>query len=181
MKKYKNIIIIIASFLLGLALIGGIGLVIHTLSPKKIETKYEMIKEKEKEKPQEQEKIEIKKPITNNNQIKNTITSQPKKEKPQETTKIDLGEFKITGYCSCEKCCGKTDGITASGKHVQANHTIAAPSNFPFGTKLMIDDKIYIVEDRGGAIKDNKLDIYFNTHKEALDFGVQYKKVFKIN
>lgn len=78
----------------------------------------------------------------------------------------------ITAYCPCEKCCGKTNGITASGAKATANHTIAAPSNYPFGTKIEIENYgIYTVEDRGGAIKNNRIDIFMNSHQEALNFG----------
>ena len=78
----------------------------------------------------------------------------------------------VSAYCACVKCCGKTNGITASGAKATANHTIAAPSTYKFGTKIEIAGMgIYTVEDRGGAITGNKLDIYFNTHQEALKFG----------
>ena len=52
---------------------------------------------------------------------------------------ISLGKFKVTAYCSCAKCCGKTNGITAMGTKATSGHTIAAPSRFPFGTKLKIN------------------------------------------
>ena len=78
----------------------------------------------------------------------------------------------VSAYCACVKCCGKTNGITASGAKATANHTIAAPSTYKFGTKIEIAGMgIYTVEDRGGAITGNKLDIYFNSHSEALKFG----------
>ncbi len=93
---------------------------------------------------------------------------------------ISLGIYKITAYCGCEKCCGNTHGITASGTHVTAGRTIAAPSNFAFGTELIINGHTYTVEDRGGAIKGNRIDIYFESHEEALRFGVQYLEVFKV-
>ena len=80
--------------------------------------------------------------------------------------------FTATGYCPCKKCCGKTNGITASGAKATANHTIAAPSIYKFGTKIEIAGMgIYTVEDRGGAITGNKIDVYFNSHSEALQFG----------
>ena len=44
-------------------------------------------------------------------------------------------EFEVTGYCPCKKCCKKDDGITASGVKATANHTIAAPSKYSFGTR----------------------------------------------
>ena len=77
-----------------------------------------------------------------------------------------------TGYCPCISCCGKTNGITASGKKAQANHNIAAPSTYKFGTQIEIKGYgTYVVEDRGGAINGNRIDIFFNTHQEALNWG----------
>ena len=89
------------------------------------------------------------------------------------TTKI----FKITAYCSCSKCCGKATGYTASGTKATAGRTIAASSQYAFGTKLIINGKEYTVEDRGGAITGNKIDIYMNSHAEALAWGVKYLPV----
>ena len=89
----------------------------------------------------------------------------------------DLGTYKLTAYCSCSKCCGKSDGITASGTKATAGRTVAA-KGIPFGTKLMINGETYIVEDRG--VGSGVIDIYFDSHSEALSFGVQYAKVFSI-
>lgn len=95
-----------------------------------------------------------------------------------QTEPVSLGTFKITAYCHCEKCCGKSDGITASGARVTANQTIAVdPNIIPLGSEVMIDDQVYIAEDTGGAIKGNRIDMYFPTHEEALNFGVQYIEV----
>ena len=78
----------------------------------------------------------------------------------------------VTAYCACMECCGKTNGITASGAKATAGRTIAMSKDYKFGTKIEIEGYgIYIVEDRGGAIKNTRIDIYFNTHKEALQFG----------
>ena len=97
---------------------------------------------------------------------------------PEKTLK-SIGTYTITAYCPCRKCCGKwANGITASGTTATANHTIATPKNIAFGTVLVIDGMEYVVEDRGGAIKNRKLDIYFNTHQEALKWGKQKKEVF---
>lgn len=87
------------------------------------------------------------------------------------------GIYKVTAYCACMKCCGKTNGITASGKKATANHTIAAPSTFKFGTKVVINGTTYTVEDRGGAIQGNRIDVYMNSHSEALAWGVRYLQV----
>lgn len=80
-----------------------------------------------------------------------------------------------TAYCPCMQCCGKTDGITATGTKATAGRTVAVdPSIIPYGTKLIINGNTYIAEDCGGAIKGaNRIDIFFNTHEEALQFGRQ--------
>lgn len=106
------------------------------------------------------------------------IETSPEGETELEQENIDmnleyLGIYTLTAYCSCEECCGKSDGITASGVKARPNHTIAAPSEFAFGTKLMINGIEYTVEDRGGAIKDNRIDVYFDSHQEAINFGKQ--------
>ena len=85
--------------------------------------------------------------------------------------------YKITAYCPCSKCCGKTNGMTASGTKATAGRTVAASSKFAFGTKLNIGGHIYTVEDRGGAVNGNKIDIFVNTHAEALAWGVRYLNV----
>ena len=91
------------------------------------------------------------------------------------------GVYKVTAYCACISCCGKTDGITASGTHATAGRTIAAPKTFAFGTKVVIDGVTYTVEDRGGAIQGNRIDIYMDTHAEALQWGVRYVQVDVLN
>lgn len=93
------------------------------------------------------------------------------------TAVIDGETYKITAYCSCSKCCDKTTGRTASGTQATAGRTVAAPSKFAFGTKLNIGGHIYTVEDRGGAIKGNRIDIYVSSHSAALQWGVKYLPV----
>ncbi len=82
-----------------------------------------------------------------------------------------LGTYTATAYCGCSKCCGKSDGITASGTRATQGRTVAAPSTFAFGTELIINGVTYVVEDRGGSIKGNRIDIYFESHADALAFG----------
>jgi len=93
-------------------------------------------------------------------------------------------KMNTSAYCPCEICCEQWAGIpVSSGKRKTASgHTIhvgdkfvAAPSNYPFGTEMAIEGyvggQVVKVEDVGGAIKGNKLDLYFDTHKEALQYG----------
>lgn len=97
----------------------------------------------------------------------------------QTPSKVSLGTFKLTAYCPCSKCCGKSDGITASGTKATQGRTIAVDTRvIPIGKNVIIDGNTYIAEDTGGAIKGNRIDVYFNSHQEALNFGIQYKEVF---
>ena len=90
----------------------------------------------------------------------------------------NLGEYKLTAYCPCSKCCGKSDGITATGVKAKSGRTVAVdPNVIPLGSEIIIDDVCYIAEDVGGGVKGNVIDIFFDSHEEALQFGVQYKDV----
>lgn len=81
-------------------------------------------------------------------------------------------EYVATAYCPCKKCCGKTDGITASGVKAVQGVTVAMNNSIPFGTKVYIEGVgERVVQDRGGAIKANKVDIYFDSHSDAIKFG----------
>ncbi|MCI9063115.1 MAG: DUF348 domain-containing protein [Clostridia bacterium] len=127
------------------------------------------------------EKI-IKKPVDKIVQVqeKTAVTSRGA-SMPRTTYSKDSDSsvkiYKITAYCSCAKCCGKSTGRTASGKRATAGRTVAAPAKFKFGTKLSINGKTYVVEDRGGAIKGNRIDIYVGSHSAALRWGVRYLPV----
>lgn len=89
--------------------------------------------------------------------------------------------IKVTAYCPCSKCCGRwSDGVTANGHKIQpGDKFVAAPKQVPFGTILIIPEYgVVPVLDRGGAIKNNKLDVFFPTHQEALNWGVKYLEVW---
>ncbi len=89
--------------------------------------------------------------------------------------------FKATAYCSCERCCDKDPsdrwyGITASGKRAQWGTVAVDRRVIKLGSKLRIEgypDTIFRAEDVGGAIKGNHIDVWFPSHSEALEFGVQ--------
>lgn len=96
-----------------------------------------------------------------------------------------IGTFKATAYCPCVECCGvwsaehpdRGDDYvqkTRSGTIPEEGRTIAADwSVLPEGSEVIICGHPYIVEDTGGAIKGNRIDIYFESHEEALEYGVQ--------
>lgn len=111
-------------------------------------------------------------------------------EQPHTTT---LGEYTVTAYCSCEKCCGKwslnrpkdSSGndivIGSSGAQLVNGYSVASP--LPFGTKIYIDNQEYVVHDRTAEwvaekYNDKIIDIYFSTHEDAVAFGKQTKEIF---
>ena len=123
----------------------------------------------------------IKEPVNKIVQV-NKVTSRSATTSRATTTSTSGTQvYKVTAYCSCKKCCGKTNGITAMGTHATSGRTVAASAKFSFGTKLNINGHIYTVEDRGGAINGNKIDIYVNSHAEALAWGVRYLPVSVVN
>ena len=79
--------------------------------------------------------------------------------------------------------CGKAPGspgygITASGSYAQAWCTVAAGSGYPLGTIMYIpyfanmpNGGWFVVQDRGGAISNNKLDVYMATYNDCINFG----------
>ena len=109
--------------------------------------------------------------------VKTTTTTKA----PEKTVTVIA-----TAYCSCETCCGiwaenrpldeygNEIVYTASGAKARAKHTIAVDTDvFPFGTVLVINGVEYVAEDTGAVIVGNKIDIYFDDHEEALQFGLQ--------
>lgn len=101
-------------------------------------------------------------------------------EKKPDRVLVSLGEYRISAYCPCEKCCLKSDGITASGTQATAGRT-AAMNGVQFGTKIVIDGHEYTVEDRGGGLGSKIIDIYFDTHEEALNSGLWVmREVFQV-
>lgn len=89
---------------------------------------------------------------------------------PSEKTLVSLGEYRISAYCPCERCCGWSTGITASGTQATAGRTVAM-NDVPFGTHIIIDGHEYVVEDTGG-FNSKLVDVFFNTHEEALNSGL---------
>ena len=116
---------------------------------------------------------------------KKTTNRQPDNS---EDDAEQLGEWesiqmRVTAYCPCPKCCGEySDGVTACGHKIRPGDTfVAADERYSFGTEMLIpgysNSQPVQVLDRGGAIKGNRLDVFFATHQEALEWGVKYLEV----
>jgi len=131
--------------------------------------------------PQKVEKVQTKPDNATNQQTDDSETnSETNTEQPEEWESI---EMRVTAYCPCPKCCGEySDGVTACGHEIQPGDTfVAADRRYSFGTEMLIpgysNSQPVQVLDRGGAIKGNRLDVFFATHQEALEWGVKYLEV----
>lgn len=99
------------------------------------------------------------------------------------------GVRRLTGYSPVEN----GSAMTYSGKQARARHTVAAASDLPIGTVIILKgtsgpyssdyDGLYVVEDRGGAMieQEKMIDIFFDTYAEAArttDAGWNYAEVW---
>ena len=118
--------------------------------------------------------------------LKTIDTETDKEGDAQAVRPVSLGEFKLTAYCPCEKCCGKwayerPNGVVygSIGEELKEDYSIAVdPSVIPYRTEVVINGNMYKAQDCGGAIKGNRIDVFFEDHNDALEFGVQYAEVF---
>lgn len=90
-------------------------------------------------------------------------------------TRID--NVTVTHYDCCAECCGKDDGITASGVRATPGVTVAVdPSVIPLGADVLVDYgdgyiQYYRADDVGGAVKGNHIDLCMSSHQEAVELG----------
>ena len=137
------------------------------INPIEITPEIVIVEEEKEEKEEEKEENNIKNEVI---MPKQKVTSRAKTTTISNTNNWTIAT--VTAYCACINCCGKTNGITASGTQATAGRTIAMSKNYKFGTKIEIEGYgIFVVEDRGGAIQGTRIDMFFNTHEEALRFG----------
>ena len=100
----------------------------------------------------------------------------------------------VTGYCNCRECCSwhynwygrpthasgpargrrKVVGRTASGTRARLGTVAADPARYPMGTVIHVPGYGYgRVEDTGGAITGDALDLWFPSHARAQTWGRQ--------
>lgn len=129
--------------------------------------------------------IQVKAAVTN----RSASTARTATDNPATTASTSLAakvagktpivvNMNTSAYCSCAKCCGKTNGVTSSGAKASAWYTVAAGKSYPIGTVIYIpalknkpNGGWFVVQDRGGAISNSRIDIYMGSHNQALSFG----------
>lgn len=127
-------------------------------------------------------------PMTLKNVEQDIIEEEQNNEVKED---VFLGNFKLTAYCSCYKCCeeyaldrpidsnGNEIVYGSIGEMLVEGYSIAVdPNVIPYGTEVIIDGITYKAQDCGGAINGNEIDVYFADHKKAQEFAVQYKDVY---
>lgn len=107
----------------------------------------------------------------------------PSAESISESINWRVVRMCVTAYCGCSKCCGRfSDGLTANMHKIGKGDVFAAADKkYAFGTELIVPgynlEKPVKVMDRGGAIKGDRLDVFFNSHRQARAWGVRYLDV----
>ena len=113
----------------------------------------------------------------------------PLVEEPAEHEPVLLGSFRITAYCSCEKCCGewaknRPNGIVYGAAGVELKAGVSCASPLPLGTVVEVEGLgEYIVQDRPAQwvidkYGENQIDIYFDNHEAASAFGLKQLNVY---
>lgn len=92
---------------------------------------------------------------------------------PEVGPVMQEAQFTAYAYCACTKCCGKwARGITARGTTATEGRTIAVdPDVIPLGTHVYVNGREYIAEDTGSGINDRTIDVFFESHQAALQWG----------
>lgn len=136
-------------------------------------------------------------------EISSEVTKQPVNKVISVGTRPDPGKppksyakvitCSATAYDLSFQSCGKRPGdkgygITATGTHARYGTVAVDPRVIPLGSKLFIEsaDGSYVygyatAEDTGGAIKGNKVDLFFPTYNECMSFGRRSVKVYILN
>ncbi len=113
----------------------------------------------------------------------------PLVEESIEPEPVLLGSFRVTAYCSCEKCCGewaknRPNGIVYGAAGVELKAGVSCASPLPLGTVVEVEGLgEYIVQDRPAQwvidkYGENQIDIYFDNHEAASAFGLKQLNVY---
>lgn len=95
-----------------------------------------------------------------------------------------IGNATVTHYDCCRKCCGNTNGITASGREATPYVSVAVDTRvIPLGSDVLVDYgdgeiHYYRADDTGSGVKGNHIDLCVSSHAEAISLGVRTATVY---
>ena len=91
-------------------------------------------------------------------------------------------KVKATAYEPSERSCGIwADGITSTGNTAKVGTIAVDPDFIPLGSKIFVPHYGWgVAEDIGGAIKGGRIDVFFWTVEEALNWGIRDLKIFVV-
>ena len=127
--------------------------------------------------------------------IKTEIKVRQTEQKIRETQqKVDyfmdalgIEQMSVSGYAPLDPnaiegvCYSGDPNVTASGQKPIAGMTVAAGPGIPFGTRVYIENiGARTVNDRGGAITNNRIDVVFATKNEAMKHGIRNLNVLTV-
>lgn len=102
------------------------------------------------------------------------IYTTPSKEKAEKQRRIV--RMNVSAYTKSSDECSKGDGVTASGI-VGTPFKTCASDVLPFGTKVIVNGKTWVVQDRFGGGYSNRLDLMMCTKEQCFNFGRQWLDV----
>lgn len=187
-KKHINPSFILLLFTIALALALVASLIVNQGTLKKLDETISLLDQANQAVRQSNELADS--AISELNELKEQNEQVVTEDDTTAQEPYEVFEAKVTAYCSCPKCCGiwskdhpsrqgtDYEQHTTSGTIPVAGRTVAVdPDIIPLGSKILIDGHEYIAEDTGSGVKGNHIDIYFDSHEEALEWGVRTLEV----
>lgn len=104
----------------------------------------------------------------------------------KESTTVFTEVYVATAYCDCEKCCGKwalnrPNGVVYGSGGYELVQGLSVASSLPYGTIIYIGgmdeyNGYYVCHDRPAERVIEKydgkiVDLFFNSHEQAVEFG----------
>ena len=121
--------------------------------------------------------------------VKEPVTEIVERGTKQPSVATTSGSLSYSRVLTVEATAYSGGGTTASGMAAQVGRIAVDPRIIPLGTKLYITSAdgtswVYgtaVAADTGGAIKGNRIDLYFNSEAECNRFGRRSAKVYILN
>lgn len=122
-------------------------------------------------------------------EVENSKDNEPE---PIIVSQVNLGDYTVTAYCGCEKCCGqwasnRSDGVKgAAGTILKNGYSCATSKIVPFGTRFYIEgyDEVEVSDRVANWVAqkyNNKIiDVYFDNHSDAVSFAKSVKNVYEV-